>query len=79
MSTTTSSTSAKADTSAVEDGATEKAVTYEKGTWQATLHRSGALFDRAGNDRKKASSLLWAGAQTGIEEWMPKSLSLIHI
>lgn len=60
-------------TSEVTDGATEKEVTYEKGSWQATLNRSASLFDRAGNDRKRASTLLWQGAQTGIEEWLPNA------
>lgn len=46
---------------------------FEKGTWQADLQRSAALFDRSGNDRKRASNLLWTGAQEAITEWSPDS------
>lgn len=42
---------------------------YEKGTWQATLSRSASLFDKSTADRKKASSLLWEGAQDAINTW----------
>lgn len=43
------------------------------GTWQETLTQSAHLFERAGKSRKRASELLWQGAQAGIESWMPNS------
>jgi hypothetical protein len=44
--------------------------TYEAGTWQATLDRSATLFEKSGKDRKRASSLLWDGAQEATTEWI---------
>lgn len=49
----------------------ESAVTYEKGSWQEALAQSSTLLDRSTKARKRASSLLWMGAQTGIESWLP--------
>lgn len=46
---------------------------YEKGTWQEALQRSTNLLDRSTKARKQASTLLWSGAQTAIEEWLPTS------
>ena len=40
-----------------------------KGTWQAALAQSAVLFDRSTAGRKRASELLWKGAQEGIEAW----------
>jgi hypothetical protein len=49
---------------------TEAPVEFEKGTWQATLRESSTLLDRSAKARNRASALLWAGAQTGIESWI---------
>lgn len=57
-------------TTAVTD--TDK-VTYEKGSWQDTLDKSATLLDRSASARKKASALLWQGAQAGIEDWLPNA------
>lgn len=51
----------------------EEERTFEKGTWQEALHRSSTLLDRSTKARKQASTLLWTGAQTAIEEWLPNS------
>jgi hypothetical protein len=53
------------------DSTEEEAVTYEKGSWQDALAQSSTLLDRSTKARKRASSLLWMGAQTGIEQWLP--------
>jgi hypothetical protein len=47
--------------------------TFERGTWQATLHRSSVLFDKSAGDRKRASTLLWQGGQAAIAEWETKA------
>lgn len=46
-------------------------VVYEKGSWQATLNRSANLFDKSAGERKRATVLLWQGAVSGIEDWLP--------
>lgn len=56
------------DTNTIND-AVETEVTFEKGSWQETLHKSSVLLDRSTAGRKKASSLLWQGAMIGIEGW----------
>jgi len=48
-------------------------VTFEKGSWQDSLNKSATLLDRSTKARKQASNLLWSGAVTGIEEWLPES------
>jgi hypothetical protein len=50
---------------------TEGEKSFDKGTWQEALQRSANLLDRSTKARKQASSLLWTGAQTAIEEWLP--------
>ena len=47
--------------------------TYEKGSWQDTLDKSATLLDRSASARKKASALLWQGAQAGTEDWLPNA------
>lgn len=56
-----------------DDTEQDDAVTYEKGTWQATLNRSATLFDKSAGERKRATVLLWQGAVAGIEDWLPNS------
>jgi hypothetical protein len=46
-------------------------VVYEKGSWQEHLQQSATLLDRSTKARKRASSLLWEGAQEGINAWLP--------
>jgi hypothetical protein len=58
------------NTTATEVESTEP-VTYEKGSWQESLQKSSNLLDRSAKARKTASSLLWKGAQAGIEAWLP--------
>lgn len=41
---------------------------YATGSWQDTISKSAALFDRTVKGKAKASSLLWDGAQTAIVE-----------
>jgi len=48
-------------------------VEFVKGSWQDHLATSTTLLTRAGNARKRASALLWQGAQEGIETWLPNS------
>lgn len=43
---------------------------YTKGSWQDTLDKSATLTDRSVAARKKASALLWDGAQDAIDEWL---------
>lgn len=64
MDTSTSTTATPADTLIDEKS-------FEKGTWQEAMQRSANLLDRSTKARKQASSLLWTGAQTAIEEWLP--------
>lgn len=66
---TTSTTPTSTDAVKTDD---EK-VTYEKGSWQESLQKSNALMVRSAADRKKASHLLWTGAQVAISEWLPKA------
>jgi hypothetical protein len=56
-----------------ESTESEASKSYEKGTWQEALQRSATLLDRSTKARKQASTLLWTGAQTAIEEWLPNS------
>ncbi len=44
--------------------------TFTKGSWQETLHKSAGLLDRSAKAKNTASKLLWAGAQTGIGDWL---------
>lgn len=44
--------------------------TYEKGSWQASLHRAGVLLDKSDTDRKKAGILLWQGGRAAIADWV---------
>lgn len=69
MSENISTTDAVVDTT----DAVETKPAPEKGTWQATLHKSAVLFDRSGKARKQASNLLWEGAKAGIESWLPEA------
>jgi hypothetical protein len=57
----------------VPDASEDETSTYEKGSWQEALAQSSTLLDRSTKARKRASSLLWTGAVTGIEEWLPGS------
>lgn len=68
----TSNTGSIADGMAVDTEATGEVV-YEKGSWQEALQRSSSLLDRSTKARKTASTLLWTGAQTAIEEWLPEA------
>jgi hypothetical protein len=43
---------------------------FEKGSWQETLHKSSVLADRSAQGKKRATALLWAGAQAGIAGWV---------
>jgi hypothetical protein len=61
------------DGMADDTDSTDNAVEYEKGSWQESLAQSSTLLDRSTKARKRASALLWTGAQVGIEEWMPNS------
>lgn len=47
--------------------------TVEEGTWQDTIVKSGVLKSKAEAGDKKAGQLLWAGAQEGINDWLPNS------
>ncbi len=47
--------------------------TFEKGSWQDHLNQSAKLLDRSTTARKRASALLWQGAQEGIESWLPEA------
>lgn len=67
----TTDNSTTSTTDALDSGEEER--TFEKGTWQEALHRSSTLLDRSTKARKQASTLLWTGAQTAIEEWLPNS------
>lgn len=60
------------DTTGTTDSNTsiDAPVSYEKGSWQDSLNRSASLLERSTKARKQASSLLWTGAITGIEEWL---------
>lgn len=60
-------------TTSTTDPLAEDERVYEKGTWQEALQRSSTLLDRSSKARKQASILLWTGAQTAIEEWLPGS------
>lgn len=55
------------------NGMADDPVTYEKGSWQEHLAQSATLLDRSAKARKRASSLLWQGAQEGIANWLPDS------
>jgi len=46
---------------------------FVPGSWQDTLAKSATLLDRSNKGRAKASALLWAGAQSAIEEWLDNS------
>lgn len=61
------------NTSTTETGSTTDTPTYTKGTWQHALSESSTLLERSTKARKRASALLWDGAQTGITEWLDKS------
>lgn len=66
---------------AADQAVTEEkaAPVFAKGSWQAAIQRSAALFDRSGSDRKRASTLLWTGAQAAIGEWAEdKSATDVH-
>lgn len=52
-------------------GTTDEAPVFEKGTWQNHLQTSVSLHDKSVKARKRASALLWQGAQEGIETWLP--------
>jgi hypothetical protein len=58
-----------------ETGTTEEQapVVYEKGSWQDHLNKSSVLLDRSVKAKKTAGNLLWTGAVTGINEWLPNS------
>lgn len=45
----------------------------EDGTWQDTIVKSAILKERAAKGDQKAGELLWAGAQEGINDWLPNS------
>lgn len=45
--------------------------TYAKGSWQDSLQQSSSLLDRSTKARKRASQLLWTGATTAINAWLP--------
>lgn len=45
----------------------------EADTWQDTIVKSAVLKSRAEAGDKKAGELLWAGAQEGINDWLPNS------
>lgn len=47
--------------------------TYAKGSWQESLEKSAVLMGKSTEARKKASALLWSGAQAAIAEWTPKA------
>jgi len=47
------------------------APTYAKGTWQDSLQQSSNLLDRSAKARKRASMLLWTGAVTAINAFLP--------
>ena len=53
--------------------ATAPAKTIEKGTWQETLTKAATLAKRSDDAKKKATTLLWEGAQEGITQWLPGS------
>jgi hypothetical protein len=55
------------------DDTTTATPEFVKGTWQHDLHESSTLLDRAGKAKHRASNLLWTGATTGINEWLPNS------
>lgn len=55
------------------DSTSAAPVSYEKGTWQESLHKSATLLDRSTKARKQASNLLWTGAKTGISDWLGDS------
>ncbi len=55
-----------------------KPAVFEQGTWQRAMQRSAALFDRSTGDRKKASGLLWQGAQSAIADWENTSDVDVH-
>lgn len=63
------------DTSTTSTDSMVATTKYEKGTWQATLDRSASLFDKSAGDRKRATALLWDGAQEAITGWLPGSSS----
>lgn len=50
---------------------TDETPVFEKGTWQYHLQYSVSLHDKSVKARKRASALLWQGAQEGIETWLP--------
>lgn len=60
------------DTAEVDETDTTP-IAYAKGSWQDDLQKSSNLLDRAGKNRKQASSLLWKGAKEGINIWLPTS------
>lgn len=47
----------------------------EAGSWQETLAKSAEAHDKSGKYRKRASVLLWQGAQSAIEDWTPNKSS----
>lgn len=65
--------SVNADGMADDESTEEETVSYEKGSWQEQLQQSSTLLDRSTKARKRASSLLWDGAQEGISQWLPKA------
>lgn len=74
MDSTTGTTSSTDTMTADASTSSEAEVkSFEKGTWQEALQRSASLLDRSTKARKQASTLLWTGAQTAIEEWMPNA------
>lgn len=67
-------TNTTTDTATTDEGVEPTpASEFERGSWQNTLSRSAALFQKSGNDRKRATVLLWDGAKTGIQSWLPES------
>lgn len=69
----TGNTSVTTDTATTDEGAPTPPSQFEKGSWQNTLSRSAVLFDKSAGDRKRATVLLWDGAKSGIESWLPES------
>lgn len=53
--------------------ASDEGTVYDKGSWQSVLQRSATLFDKSAGERKRATALLWQGAQSGIEDWLPNA------
>lgn len=55
---------------AAADTTTPAKPDYADGSWQDTLSKSAALFERSGKARTRASAMLWEGAQVAINDWM---------